>query len=127
MQNFRGYHTIFHGSEHHSPACHVQAEQAQERVRPALGHVRSSHCNTVTSLLDVPWMVVATVRSLAHVRSLEECGQVSPRHRRDGDRDTTTVGVVGVQEQHGSELAIHTIIGAALLTVGGRSLLIGVP
>jgi hypothetical protein len=33
---------------------------------------------TITSMLGMPWMVAATVRSLAHLRSLKEYGPGTP-------------------------------------------------
>ena len=80
----------------------------------------------------MPWMVAATVRSLAHMKSLRNYGFKSS--------DTTTtsstpvavvssegavVEMIGVQEQRVSGLAIHSLIGAALLF--GRHLLRQIP
>ena len=69
---------------------------------------------TITSLLGMPWMVAATVRSLAHVRALQQ-------YQGDG----ATASVTGVQEQRVSGFAIHALIGMAVLT--GRPLLRSIP
>ena len=67
---------------------------------------------SVTSLMGLPWMVAATVRSLAHLRSLK-------LYKSDVDNDSSTgnlaVTTVGVQEQRVTGLLIHTLIGAAVL------------
>ena len=79
----------------------------------------------LTSVLGMPWMVAATVRSLAHVRSLQEYGEVTSIDSTGLSQ--TKSEVTGVQEQRVSGLAIHAIIGAAVLSTAGRSFLRGVP
>ena len=71
----------------------------------------------ITSLLGMPWMVAATVRSLAHMRSLKQY--------KIGDNVTpglkllvapqATVEVTGVQEQRLTGLTIHSLIGFAII------------
>jgi len=61
---------------------------------------------TITSVLGMPWMVAATVRSLAHLRSLGEY-EVKP--------ETGEVEFTGVVEQRMSGLLIHSLIGGSVL------------
>jgi hypothetical protein len=78
---------------------------------------------TITSLLGMPWMVAATVRSLAHLRSLKEYKTVAatPATTLAEEPASSDVGAAtqleftGVVEQRVSGLAIHTLIGAGLL------------
>ena len=78
----------------------------------------------ITSLLGMPWMVAATVRSLAHMRSLKEYKTV------DGDTDgkqnsavsavsaeslPAKVEMTGVQEQRLTGLLIHSLIGFSII------------
>lgn len=78
---------------------------------------------TVTSLLGMPWMVAATVRSLAHLRSLKEYKLVD---KPVVDSTTAEVDappassepqleVTGVVEQRVSGLLIHLLIGSSVL------------
>ena len=79
----------------------------------------------VTSVLGMPWMVAATVRSLAHLRSLKLYESVSSTedNSKSGANEaesqdlsqTGAVQEVGVLEQRVSGLAIHVLIGGALL------------
>lgn len=61
---------------------------------------------TITSVLGMPWMVAATVRSLAHLRSLGEY-ETKPA--------TGEVEFTGVVEQRMSGLLIHSLIGGSVL------------
>ena len=72
---------------------------------------------TVTSLLGMPWMVAATVRSLAHLRSLKEYKLVDkPVAEAGGEASSVPeLEMTGVVEQRVSGLMIHTMIGAAVL------------
>eukprot|EP01041_Mallomonas_annulata_P004271 gene4271-8499_t len=65
---------------------------------------------TITSLLGMPWMVAATVRSLSHLRSLKLYKSVD-----DPASDTPKLEIVGVQEQRVSGLMIHSLIGASII------------
>jgi len=58
---------------------------------------------TITSLTGMPWMVAATVRSLAHMRSLK-------LYKTESDGEP-----VGVQEQRVTGLLIHSLIGCSVL------------
>jgi hypothetical protein len=95
---------------------------------------------TITSLLGMPWMVAATVRSLAHLKSLRiysiQNDDVIPViSDTDANLKVETavkevsnenkVEVIGVQEQRVTGLTIHTLIGAAILT--SRNLLRQIP
>ena len=68
----------------------------------------------VTSVLGLPWMVGATTRTAAHVRSLTL-------------RDDTTGEITGCLEQRLSGLAIHALIGMAVVWTAPRRLLQQVP
>lgn len=85
---------------------------------------------TVTSLLGMPWMVAATVRSLAHLRSLKEyklvdkpiatATAIAEGEGEEGqvEKEASSIPVLemtGVVEQRVSGLMIHTLIGAAVL------------
>jgi len=81
---------------------------------------------TITSLLGMPWMVAATVRSLAHLRSLKEYRTVEEKEEETVDELSSVESKVeeqkgpklemtGVVEQRVSGLMIHTLIGAAVL------------
>ena len=62
------------------------------------------------SLFGWPWMVAATVRSLAHVRSLAVAEEViSPRGQRSE--------IIHVAENRISGIAIHLLIGGTLLVL----------
>ncbi len=60
------------------------------------------------SVVGLPWLVAATVRSLSHVRSLSE-------QRVDASGGEQTAAV---RENRVSGLAIHALVGAALLATG---------
>jgi len=68
----------------------------------------------VTSVLGLPWMVGATTRTAAHVRSLTL-------------RDDTTGEITGCLEQRLSGFAIHALIGMAVVWTAPRRLLQQVP
>ncbi|CAN0225605.1 unnamed protein product [Hapterophycus canaliculatus] len=57
------------------------------------------------SVFGLPWLVAATVRSLAHVKSLTKYEQLGWGKER----------IAGVAEQRVSGLAIHGLIGVAIL------------
>jgi hypothetical protein len=61
------------------------------------------------SLLGLPWLVAATVRSLNHVRSLATVEEVATA---EGDRRER---IIGVRENRLTGLAIHLLIGGSLL------------
>jgi HCO3- transporter family len=81
----------------------------------------------VTSLLGMPWMVAATVRSLAHMRSLKEYTTVDSSI--DGLKNSAAflvgaepsvavpakVEMTGVQEQRLTGLMIHSLIGFSII------------
>ena len=71
----------------------------------------------LTSILGMPWMVAATVRSLAHLRSLKEYSI--------SDDESKKAEFTGINEQRVSGLLIHTLIGLAL--VFGRGYLQKIP
>lgn len=73
----------------------------------------------VFSLLGMPWLVAATVRSVNHLRSLTTFESVSSG---DGAEQTK---VVGVTETRVTNFAIHACIGASLLYA--RDLLTRIP
>lgn len=71
----------------------------------------------ITSLLGMPWMVAATVRSLAHMRSLKQykiADNVTPGLKLLV-APQATVEVTGVQEQRLTGLTIHSLIGFAII------------
>jgi hypothetical protein len=68
----------------------------------------------LTSLLGMPWMVAATVRSLAHLRSLQ-LYETMPTKEVDGTSAAPKVEFVGVQEQRVTGLMIHALIGGSIL------------
>lgn len=95
---------------------------------------------TITSLLGMPWMVAATVRSLAHMRSLKKYTTIEsvPLTTIDTNTDTVTdvnnkeevtdtsmkgtgtppparVEMIGVQEQRLTALSIHSLIGFSVI------------
>jgi len=71
---------------------------------------------TITSLLGMPWMVAATVRSLAHLRSLKKFeARPSTPSSTSSSSDVATIEMVGVQEQRVTGLLIHSLIGAAVI------------
>jgi hypothetical protein len=74
----------------------------------------------LTSVLGMPWMVAATVRSLAHLRSLKEYTITEGQGSESAKAEFT-----GVSEQRVSGLGIHALIGLALLY--GRSYLQMIP
>lgn len=89
-----------------------------------------SFITALTSVLGMPWMVAATVRSLAHLRSLNEYDAVTTVQEVDKEGATATEEVtkmefVGVQEQRVTGLLIHGLIGSALMF--GRPLLRKLP
>jgi HCO3- transporter family len=65
------------------------------------------------SLLGIPWLVAATVRSLSHVGALS-------KYNPDGS-------IAGSTEQRVTGVAIHTLIGACVLLPKPRTLLAQVP
>ncbi|CAM9300496.1 unnamed protein product [Ectocarpus fasciculatus] len=67
------------------------------------------------SMFGLPWLVAATVRSLAHVKSLTKYEQLGWGRER----------VTGVAEQRVSGIAIHGLIGMAILKL--RPLLAQIP
>lgn len=69
-----------------------------------------SAVTALMSILGMPWMVAATVRSIAHVNSLKNFDVVGKT-----DKDPGTLQCTGVQEQRVSGLAIHSLIGAAII------------
>ena len=73
------------------------------------------------SVLGMPWMVAATVRSLAHVRALKEYKTVE-NAETDG---TAKLEMTGVLEQRMSGFMIHALI--ALSLIYGRSGLRQIP
>jgi HCO3- transporter family len=73
----------------------------------------------ITSVLGMPWMVAATVRSLAHMRSLR---QYEISDTTDGE---IKVEMTGVQEQRITGLAIHSLIGLSVIAF--RDALRGIP
>ena len=72
---------------------------------------------TITSLLGMPWMVAATVRSLAHLRSLKEYKSVEvPAVDSSVESSpTTSLEMTGVVEQRITGVMIHSLIGASVL------------
>lgn len=64
----------------------------------------------VCSILGLPWMVAATVRSLNHVRSLAKIEQVSV----DGVAQEQVVGVV---ENRVTPLVVHLLVAASLMAL----------
>lgn len=74
----------------------------------------------ITSLLGMPWMVAATVRSLAHMRSLKQYkitdGITLGSNGSNLDvASQATVEVTGVQEQRLTGLMIHSLIGYSII------------
>jgi hypothetical protein len=65
------------------------------------------------SVLGLPWLVAATVRSLSHVGALS-------KYDADGK-------VVGTMEQRVTGVSIHALIGCCVLFAKPRNLLAGVP
>lgn len=75
---------------------------------------------TITSLLGMPWMVAATVRSLAHLGSLKEYGTVTAAPVEGAEAQTSEeakpkLEVTGVVEQRVTGLLIHSLIGGSIL------------
>jgi HCO3- transporter family len=74
----------------------------------------------ITSLLGMPWMVAATVRSLAHMRSLKQYKitdgiTLGTKGSNLDVASQATVEVTGVQEQRLTGLMIHSLIGYAII------------
>ena len=78
----------------------------------------------ITSLLGMPWMVAATVRSLAHMRSLKEYKTVDSSIDDLKNSAAALVGapsvpakveMTGVQEQRLTGLMIHSLIGFSII------------
>ena len=67
----------------------------------------------VQSLLGIPWLVAATVRSLSHVSALS-------KYSEDGKVEATV-------EQRVTGIAIHSLIGCCVLFKGPRGLLTNIP
>jgi len=65
----------------------------------------------ICSMFGLPWLVAATVRSLAHVRGLAETEEIV---RPGGD---TSERVIHVQENRVTGLAIHILIALSLLVL----------
>ena len=63
----------------------------------------------ICSMLGLPWLVAATVRSLNHVRALATVEEVV------SDRGDTRDQIVHVRETRLTGLAIHLLVGASLL------------
>ena len=63
----------------------------------------------ICSMLGLPWLVAATVRSLNHVRALATVEEVV------SDRGDTRDQIVHVRETRLTGLAIHMLVGASLL------------
>ena len=91
---------------------------------------------TITYLLGMPWMVAATVRSLAHMRSLKEYKTIDEIIVDSGSKNVpgvivpenvpenvpvnsiptpARVEMTGVQEQRLTGLMIHSLIGFAII------------
>ena len=74
----------------------------------------------VFSLLGMPWLVAATVRSVNHLRSLTNYETVKD------DKDGASYDrLIGIQENRVTNFCIHALIGVAI--VFGRGLLRNVP
>ena len=83
----------------------------------------------ITSLLGMPWMVAATVRSLAHLRSLNEYKSITEpplsnkyyelASSNPDALDSSILEVTGVTEQRLTGLMIHSLIGISLLSCRG--------
>ncbi|MDM4018899.1 PTS sugar transporter subunit IIA [Roseiconus lacunae] len=63
------------------------------------------------SLFGWPWMVAATVRSLAHVRALSDTEEVV------GNKGESREQIIHVQENRVTGLVIHLLIGGSLLAL----------
>jgi hypothetical protein len=64
----------------------------------------------------MPWMVAATVRSLAHLRSLKEYKTVEVSTDEAGDGETTTkLEFDSVHENRFTGTLIHSLIGGAVI------------
>lgn len=74
----------------------------------------------LTSVLGMPWMVAATVRSLAHLKSLRTYDVTTQEVT-----DLANKSFEGVQEQRVTGLSIHLLIGASVLY--GRGILSKIP
>ena len=69
----------------------------------------------IQSILGIPWLVAATVRSLSHVGALSKY-------------DSQNTGqVVGTVEQRLTGVSVHTLIGCCVLFARPRSLLAQIP
>jgi len=68
----------------------------------------------VQSLLGIPWLVAATVRSLSHVSALSKY-------------DPKTGKVEGTIEQRLTGVSVHALIGCCVLLKGPRTLLAEIP
>lgn len=66
------------------------------------------------SLLGIPWLVAATVRSLSHVGALSNF-------------DKTGTTIESTKEQRVTGVAIHTLIGTSVLFARPRNLLAQIP
>jgi HCO3- transporter family len=78
-----------------------------------------SAVTAITSVLGMPWMVAATVRSLAHLRSLKTY------ETTEVEGGEAKIVMTGVQEQRLSGLGIHALIAISL--VCGRAQLQKIP
>ena len=67
----------------------------------------------VQSVIGLPWLVAATVRSISHVRALS-------KYDKDGN-------IVGTNEQRVTGAAIHALIGSCVLFAKPRALLTQIP
>lgn len=72
-----------------------------------------SICTFLTSLVGLPWLVAATVRSISHVRALSKF-----------DKNGKVEGTI---EQRVTGLSIHALIGSCVIFSKPRSLLSQVP
>jgi len=72
-----------------------------------------SFLTAATSLVGLPWLVAATVRSISHVRALSKFNEQGQ--------------IVGTIEQRVTGMAIHALIGSCVLFSKPRALLTQVP
>jgi len=76
------------------------------------------------SLLGVPWLVAATVRSLSHVGALSK---YSDNDKKEEDGTGSKKTIVGTIEQRVTGMGIHALIGCSILFNKPRQLLTQVP
>ena len=75
------------------------------------------------SVLGLPWLVAATVRSINHLKSLATTAAVGGSDGGTGGAGATRI--VAMQEQRVTNLGIHVAVGLSLLF--GRGLLTAIP